>query len=206
MAYSNYSLEQIEEKFGVKNQIMSIFPDIKPLIKSDWLEQTLAIASTVPTRTEKAKSELFVMPLLLELRKRNDNFFTIYSGENLVADKKVGLTGECDFIISKEIKSFSMNYPILQVVEAKKHDIELGLGQCAAQLLGAKIFNEKRKVILPVIYGCVTNKSEWQFLKLQDDIIYVHDYVFPYGEIDKILGVFQYIIDYYKDILKSNSI
>ena len=82
MAYSNYSLEQIEEKFGIKNQIMSIFPDIKPLTKSDWLEQTLAISSTVPTRTEKAKSELFVMPLLLELRKRNDNFFTIYSGED----------------------------------------------------------------------------------------------------------------------------
>ncbi len=202
MAYSNYSLEQVEEKFGIISKVEAIFPTIQPLTKSSWLEQTLSFVSKLPIRTEKAKSELFVMPLLLELRNRNDNFFTIYSGENLDANKKIGLTGECDFIIAKEIQSASINYPILQVVEAKKHDIELGLGQCAAQLLGARIFNEKRNIQIPIIYGCVTNKSEWQFLKLENNVIYVHNYSFTFSEIDYVLGAFQYIIDYYKEILK----
>ncbi len=202
MAYSNYSLEQIESKFGIKNQIVTLFSDIQPFTKSDWLKESLAIASELPSHSEKAKSELFVMPMLLELRNRNSKFFTIYSGETLEADKKQGLTGECDFILSKDVKSFSINCPVLQIVEAKKHDIEHGVGQCAAQLLGARIFNEKRNMNLPMVYGCVTNKVEWQFLKLENNTIYLHHHVYTYAEIDYILGAFQYIIDYYKEILK----
>ncbi len=39
----------------------------------------------------------------------------------------------------------ALRAPLLIVVEAKKNDIEEGLGQCAAQMIAARLFNEKHK-------------------------------------------------------------
>ncbi len=202
MAYTDFTLEIIEENFGVKNRRVILFPIVTPITISAFLQDALDTAAELPIRSEKAKSEGIVFPVLVELRKRNNKYFTIYSGDSLNVDDVKGLRGECDFIIAKDVQSFSVNYPILQVVEAKKHDIELGIGQCAAQLIGAKIFNEKRGIDLPMIYGCVTNKSEWKFLKLENNTIFVDSRTYSYAEMNEILGVFQYIIDYYKEILK----
>ena len=82
------------------------------------------------------------MPILLELRKQNNKQFTIFSGENLIADVENGLNGECDFIITQDTGSYELNPPLLQIIEAKKNDVESGIAQCAAQLLGAKIYND----------------------------------------------------------------
>jgi hypothetical protein len=202
MAYTDFTLEIIEENFGVINQRAILFPKIEPVAISPFLKDALETADELPIRSEKAKSEGVVFPLLVELRKRNNKYFTIYSGDSLNVDDSRGLRGECDFIIAKEVRSFAVNYPILQVVEAKRHDIELGVGQCTAQLLGAKIFNEKRNIHLPKIYGCVTNKAEWKFLKLEGNVVYIDERTYSYAEMSEILGVFQYIIDYYKEILK----
>lgn len=85
MAYSDFTFDLIEERFGIKNRAGQIFEPFSPLLPSDWLEKALLTAHELPLRTEKAKSELIVLPILLELRTRNDKFFTIYSGENLNA-------------------------------------------------------------------------------------------------------------------------
>ncbi len=69
------------------------------------------------------------------------------------------MNGECDFILAKDVGSFSNNYPIFHIVEAKKNDIDLGVPQCAAQLVGAKFFNEKKSIKIDKIYGCVTTDN-----------------------------------------------
>jgi hypothetical protein len=201
MAYGDFTLELIEEKFGLINRVEPLFNEhIEPFEPSETLKTTLADALEMPLRTEKSKSEWIVVPILKELWKRNDNFFTIYSGENLNADEANGLKGECDFIIAKDVDSYSISYPIIQIVEAKMHDIEIGVPQCAAQMLGAKIFNEKRGVKLEKIYGCVTTGNEWRFLCL-DERIRVDKRTFYLVEIELVLAVFQQIIDYYKQRL-----
>ena len=166
---------------------------------SQNLKENLQLAAELPVRSEKAKSEAIVFPILVEVRNRNDKFFTIYSGDILNADESRGLKGECDFILAKDVHSFSINYPIIQIVEAKKNDIDLGVPQCAAQLLGAKIFNEKKGVNLEKIYGCVTTGDEWLFMKLENDLI-VDEQKYYLVEINKLLGIFQQIVDYYKKI------
>ncbi len=166
------------------------------------MKNALEIALTLPIRSEKAKSEWIVVPILTELRTKNSNFFTIYSGDTLNADEKSGLKGECDFILAKDTGTFDLNYPIIQIVEAKKNDIEIGIPQCAAQLVGAKIFNEVKGVILPKIYGCVTTGNEWIFMVLENNTIFIDSKIYYLNEIEKILGVFQEIIDYYKELLK----
>ena len=200
MAFSDFSLEDLELKFGIKNHTARLFENIESLEPSQNLKEDLQLAAELPIRSEKAKSEAIVFPILVEVRNRNDKFFTIYSGDILNADESRGLKGECAFILAKDIHSFSINYPIIQIVEAKKNDIDLGVPQCAAQLLGAKIFNEKKGVLLEKIYGCVTTGDEWLFMKLENDLI-VDEQKYYLVEINKLLGIFQQIIDFYKKII-----
>ncbi len=198
MAYTDFSLDRLRKEFGIKNKVQELFNIQKSIKPSDWLKSTLEKTSKVNARTEKAKSEAIVFPILLEMKDRNDDFIAIYSGDNLQADEARGLKGECDFIITKNIGSYSINYPILQVVEAKKHDIDLGIPQCAAQMLGAKIYNEQNDIEIKAIYGCVTTGDNWLFLKLEDNILIIDKHKYYLDDLEKLLSVFQQIFDYYK--------
>ena len=202
MAYSDFTLEKIKHEFGIENQIKSIFTQkIEAIAISETLKESLAFANDIPKRSEKAKSEFVVLPILIELLKKNKDFLTIHSGENLNADKKQGLVGECDYILTKNTHSLSLNLPIISILEAKKDDIEIGIAQCAAQLYGARIFNQKDKIELPFLYGCVTNSKEWQFIRLTDSVIEIHNQTYFLPDIENILGIFQFIVDSYKKII-----
>lgn len=200
MAYSDFNLDKLEERFGVKSRYDRLFEEIVPVVSSDWLRQSLQRASELPLRSEKARSEWIVAPILNELRTLNNKYFTIYSGENLNADELNGLNGECDFILAKDIRSVNINYPIIQVVEAKKNDLDIGIPQCAAQLIGARLFNQKKGVELDRVYGCVTTGTDWVFLMLTEQL-FVDTKLYYLGDVAEIMGVFQFIIDYYKKIL-----
>ncbi len=197
MAYIDFTLADLHAKFGIHNFQQPLFESMPPLEMSEWLKQCLAMAAELPLRSEKAKSEWIVAPFLTELRNRNDKFFTIYSGENLHADDSQGLRGECDFILAKDTGSFDINCPIIQVVEAKKNDVEIGVAQCAAQMLGAKLFNQKNGEPIEAIYGCVTTGNEWLFLRLNEHLI-IDKRRYYFNEIGEILAVFQHIIDFYR--------
>lgn len=87
------------------------------------------------------------------------------------------------------------------MVEAKKNDVDVGLPQCAAQLIGARRFNEKKGVQLAKLYGCVTTGDQWLFLCLEDSTITVLPTSFYLNQLSEILGAFQQIIDYYRQAL-----
>lgn len=201
MAYSDFTLDDLETQFGIANWIKSLFADLPPLPAGGWLQDTLKMTSDLPARSEKAKSEMIVFPILAELRQRNQQFFTIYSGDNLNANEEKGLKGECDFILAKDTGSFTLNWPIMSVVEAKKNDVDLGIAQCGAQLLGAREFNEKKGHELPYVYGCVTTGDDWLFLKLEDDALLIDAKKYYLVEIGELLAIFQHIMDEYKKML-----
>ena len=114
MAYSNFTLDRIREELGVENQRTKILTDFEPVVPSDKLVKELQEVEELPIRSEKAKSEWIVVPILKELRNRNNKYFTIYSGDVLIADEEKGLKGECDFILAKDIGTYDINYPIIQ--------------------------------------------------------------------------------------------
>lgn len=198
MAYSDFTLDDLEKKFGIKNRKKNLFAKVQAIKPSQRLQEDLELAAELPLRSEKAKSESIVLPILIELRRNNNKYFTIYSGENLSGDEMSGLRGECDFILAKDINSYSMNYPIIQVVEAKRNDIEEGVRQCAAQLLGAKKFNENKGVQLEKLYGCATTGDDWVFIELSTEL-YIDTKKYYLAEIGELLGIFQSIINYYKE-------
>ena len=158
-------------------------------------------AKELPMKSEKARSEIIVFPILLELRNLHNKFFTIYSGDTLNVDAERGLRGECDFIIAKDTGSFNVDAPILQLVEAKRDNIELGIPQCAAQMIGANLYNKQKGTELQKIYGCVTTGDNWQFMKLENNEIQIDTKKYYLGNVSELLGIFQNIIDYYKKVL-----
>lgn len=200
-SYSHFTLEAIETQFGIKNRMVSLFDLIKEIPVSDFLQRLLNNVAKLPMKSEKARSEMVVFPILLELRDLQNNFFTIYSGDTLNVDEKIGLKGECDFIIAKDTGSLNVNAPIFQVVEAKKNDFDIGIPQCAAQMIASKIFNEKKGMDLNVIYGCVTTGEAWQFMKYIDNEILIDTRKYYLGDVGELLGVLNEIIDFYKSEL-----
>lgn len=201
MAYTDFTLSDLEEKFGVKHQRKRLQFNSKPIQASERLSFELEEGAEMPIKTEKARSEWIVVPILKELRLLNHKFFTIYSGETLVGEKETGLSGECDFILTKDTQSYEINVPIFQIVEAKRNDLEEGVKQCSAQLVGAKKYNEKKGIVLEKLYGCTTTGDIWQFIEYSDKL-YIDNKKYYLDKVEDLLGVFQSVIDYYKSTLK----
>ncbi len=197
MAYSDFSLASVKKIFQLKEQTIDLFSQVKPIEISQWLEETLSISTklALASSSEKARSEFIIAPILLELEKRNPEQLAIFSGERLDVDKDKGLQGECDFILSKGYLTSSLQAPIFSLVEAKKNDIKEGLGQCVAQMLGARCFNQAEANSIPYIYGCVTTGENWQFLKLDSDLLYLDKQRYYLNELNKLLGILQFIVD-----------
>jgi hypothetical protein len=199
MSYSKFTLEDVEQTFNLKEQTQELFADIPKVQPTDWLMETLHKAKLMPAKSEKSRSELLIMPILLTIAEKNEDKITIFSGENLDGDIDQGLNGECDFILSKSPKSFSLKAPIFGLVEAKQNIIENSMGQCIAQMLGAQYFNEKRHNQIPVIFGCVSNGDVWQFMKLEQSLISIDSQKYYLDSLEELLGVLQLIIDNIKN-------
>jgi hypothetical protein len=80
------------------------------------------------------------------------------------------------------------------IVEAKKNDIDLGLGQCIAQMVGARIFNERHGHDTRPIFGCVTTGETWQFLRLEDSIVDLDQVRYFIVNLGILLAVWQAVI------------
>ena len=207
MAYSDFTLDAVVEQFGLVEKNEALFAAVQPISASDWLTETLSISQKLGVRsgTEKARSEFIIAPILLELERRNPNQFMIYSGKSMDVDKSKGLNGECDFILSKGEATRVIQAPIISLVEAKKQDIDLGLGQCVAQMIGATLFNQQKENNVQIIYGCVTTGEVWQFLKLNNPHLTIDSHLYFLTELEIILGIFQTILDFYQEKLPSHS-
>lgn len=77
------------------------------------------------------------------------------------------------------------------IVEAKKVDLNSGLGQCLAEMYAAQQFNQSE---MAPIYGCVTTGTAWKFLKLQGTIAFVDVTEYPIPPVDYVLGVLVWMI------------
>lgn len=196
MGYSNYKkIEQVTKKFGLSAQFRGLFKDISLIEPSQWLLETLERAKLVPLRNEKVKSERIVSPLLVEIAQSYQEHITLFSGEELPVDSDKDLSGECDFFFVFEPYKPYLESPIISLVGAKDEDMDYGIAQCAAQLYGAKLFNEMEGKNFPVLYGCATDGVEWKFMRFENNVFYIDNRV--YTDLREILGVWHHIINSY---------
>jgi hypothetical protein len=199
MSYTDFDIPKVENDLGLKVVIKKIDWNFEPIAASDWLLKSLEKGEKNAFVSEKARSEFIVTPILLAAKEISNDEFQIFSGQTLNVDANLGLTGECDFILSKTYPTPVLKSPIISLVEAKKNDIELGLGQCIAQMFAARVFNHKSENNFKAIFGCVTTGENWQFLKLEENNVTVDSERFYLSEVENILGVFKSIFDFYKD-------
>lgn len=174
MPYTDFTLEAAEARLGLTAGLGDLFPNLVPLPVPIWLAEQLdrgrAVAALV---SEKARSEFLVAPVLLACRELVAGDLAIYSGQRLDVDPDRGLSGECDYILALTEPVPRLRAPLVTVLEAKRGDIELGLGQCAAQMVAARLFNERAGATGPVC-GVVTTGEAWQFLRLDGSALTLH--------------------------------
>jgi hypothetical protein len=58
------------------------------------------------------------------------------------------------------------------IKKLKDENMTQGMAQCAAQMYGAKLYNEAEGKPIAVIYGCATTGIEWRFLCLENNTLY----------------------------------
>jgi hypothetical protein len=196
MAYNNFSLQDAIGQFDL-NLIESPFCESLPPAspKSEFLnifEQYLPLAQKA--KSEKAKSELLISPILVELLRLADNQIQLFSGEEFNVDKERGLNGFCDFLLSRSAISSIIQAPVVMVVEAKKGELDVGLGQCTAEMVAAQIFNMNEDKPISVVYGCVTSGKLWQFLKLENNELTLDLTEYQVTPVERILGILKWMV------------
>lgn len=169
----------------------NLFAGVTPVQASqrlkESLEETLELATNISTG--KARSELIITPILLEIRRIFPGKIGYFSGNSFNVDESKGLTGVCDFILTASENQLLITAPIITIVEAKDNDIKLGLGQCAAEMVAARIFNHS-KGLSQTIYGVVSTGTVWKFLKLEDEILKIDRGEYFITQLEQILGIF----------------
>ena len=192
MAYSEFTLETAQKTFQLDTvRSLGLFSEIEPVEPSTYLSMGLARKASLATAigTEKARSELIVADVLVDLLEHFDHSISLFSGIDFSVDAEKGLTGVCDFLVSLSPEQFYLEAPIIVLVEAKNLDLKLGIGQCVAEMLAAQRFNAEKGNDIPVVYGASTTGVEWLFLKLQGKCLQLDMSTYTIERCDRILGI-----------------
>ncbi|MBW4609633.1 MAG: hypothetical protein KME22_21110 [Hassallia sp. WJT32-NPBG1] len=192
MAYSDFTLVKARNAFGLTlDETRNLFRDVVGVKPSDLLQRVLAENLTLATaiNSEKARSEFLIAPVLSEVRRQLDYRIGLFSGTEFNVDPAQALSGFCDFILSASSEQYFISAPVLTVIEAKNENIIAGLGQCAATMVAAQIFNQKAGSDIKVIYGAVTTGTNWKFLTLEQNILCIDAIEYYINAVDKILGI-----------------
>ncbi|ALB40996.1 MULTISPECIES: hypothetical protein [Nostocales] len=192
MAYSDFKLSEIIQKFELTlNEVSGLFGDVPEEESSDLLRTILKenVDLAVSINTEKARSEMIISPILLEVRRKLNNEISLFSGVDFNVDNQQGLNGFCDFLISLSKEQLFVRAPVITLVESKNENLKSGLAQCIAEMLAAQLFNEQKQNQIKIVYGAVTIGTIWQFLKLEDKVVSIDLTEYYIKDVKKILGI-----------------
>jgi hypothetical protein len=192
MSYSEFTLESVQIAFDLTiAERANLLDDTAIAKSSEFLKELLKEFAplALAMNTEKARSELIIAPILVEVRKKYLDKASLFSGVELNIDRNSGLNGICDFLLSRSPSQLMLKAPVVVVVEAKKENINGALGQCIAEMWAAKLFNQQHQNDIPIIYGAATTGNDWKFLRLCDRFVEIDLTEYQLSNIDKILGI-----------------
>lgn len=197
MAYSDFTLKKVKQAFNLTIVEKPTFlPVIAPVVPSPFLSQFLDkyLFLALAINTEKARSELLICPILLEIKEILSQEISLFSGTDFTVDAASGLNGICDFLISRSPEQLFIEAPALIVVEAKREDLNAGLGQCIAEAIAIQKFNEQNQKQVPVIYGAVTTGDRWKFIQLEQQTVTIALKEYSIPPVEQILGILVHLV------------
>ncbi|SDY13145.1 hypothetical protein SAMN05421644_13214 [Allochromatium warmingii] len=197
MSYRDFDLRTVKQQLGVhireRQGVFAAVPAvaIRPAF-AELLAETVPLARGI--NTEKARSELIIAPMLVELRKQLQHRISLFSGIEFNVDKQHGLNGFCDFIISASPQQLMLNAPVIVIVEAKNENIISGLGQCIAEMVAAHCFNSTEQTPIKTLYGVVTTGTAWKFLTLEHTTVVIDLDEYMIDQPGKVLGILHHML------------
>jgi hypothetical protein len=192
MAYSDFTLAKVKQELGIEVlEGKLLFAAVEPVGISDLLRQLIDRDGGLATliNTEKARSEFLIAPILADVRQQSNQQVSLFSGSSFNVDVEKGLIGFCDFILSQSSEQIDVVAPVVTIVEAKNESVIGGLGQCIASMVAAQIFNQRSGIVKDAIYGAVTSGTNWRFLKLVGNQVWIDNREYFINEVDQILGI-----------------
>ncbi len=196
MAFSDFNFPDVQQSLGLTLREADLFCDAPALeLSSAFAERMRAdIALALAINTEKARSEFIIAPVLSELRRRLGGSFGLFSGVQFDVDPSRGLSGFCDFILTRSPLQSVLTAPVVAIAEARNDNLRTGLGQCIAAMVAAREFNAKSAAGVAVVYGVVTTGSAWKFLRLSDAEVTLDVSEYFIAELGRIMGILAHIL------------
>jgi hypothetical protein len=196
MAFSDFTFPQVQQDLGLALNETDLFSPVPALSLREDFVTTIADGATVAlaVNTEKAKSEFIIAPVLLEVRRLCRGAVGLFSGVALDVEPAKGLSGVCDFLLTKPAHQFILSAPVVVVVEAKNDNLRNGLGQCIATTYAAALYNQRADSPGTTVCGVVTTGSAWKFLRLEGTTVTIDLKEYYIDNLDKLVGVLTYIV------------
>jgi hypothetical protein len=197
MAYCDFALPDIKRQLRcIIDETTDLFASVGEVRGSPWLQETLreTLPLALAVHTEKSRSALLIAPILVELHKLAQHQVGLFSGIDFAVDPGQGLNGVCDFIVSQSPEQLFVSAPVFIGVEAKNENIKGGLAQCIAAMVATRLFNDREGAVVTAVYGAVTTGTNWRFLKLEPDTVYIDQREYYIDNVGKILGILASII------------
>ena len=192
MSYRDFRLPDVLERFKlVTREEPGIFAGMPPVAPSALLVEVLRV--NVPlafaSGNEKGRSEFLIAPILTELKRLIRPAIGLFSGIELSVDVEAGLTGVCDFLLSAGPELLFVKAPLIALVEAKNENMREGMGQCAAEMVAAQMFNQRAGAAVPAVYGAVTTGTSWIFMSLAGATLSIDLHEYSIDQPERILGI-----------------
>jgi hypothetical protein len=192
VSYRDFTITEVKRRFQLRvEEDRDLFSSIPTVEISHLLREILTenVPLAFAMGTEKARSELIIAPVLLEARRHADRRVSLFSGVDFPVDPQRGLTGTCDFLFSRSPEQLTIEAPAIAIVEAESEDLKPGIGQCLAEMVAARVFNEQAGQEGGTIYGAVTTGHAWKFLRLVRDEAHVDVDDYYIKEVGRIVGI-----------------
>ena len=192
LTFSGMTWDILEEKYGIRERDDVLFADCPLVEPTAILVGNLQRARHFVLVNERARSNRLVDPVLSELEMLYEGKIITVPEMYLEVKDVEGLSGSPDFVISAG--TMTKTVPIVSILEAKKHDVDPGLPQCAAELYASYLLD---KGVPKRLYGCVTNGWDWKFLRFDGDEkqVVVDRGIYFINELPPLLGVLRRIVD-----------
>lgn len=197
MDYEDFDLPRAQARLNLTIQTATdLFTEVPPVAPDPAVVTRLTWQSglALAINTEKARSEWLIAPLLGEVWRLGEGRVSLHSGVPLDVDPAAGLVGRCDFLLGRPPQLHYVTAPLLVVIEAKNEDIAGGLGQCAAAMVAAQRFNRQRQTGIETIHGCVSDGTEWKFLRLAGTTLVIDLTEYLISQPDRILGILLHLV------------
>jgi hypothetical protein len=196
MAFSDFTFPQVQQDLGLALEEADLFSPVPALPLREDFVGTLTDGATIAlaVNTEKAKSEFIIAPVLIEVRWLCGCAVGLFSGVALDVDPTKGLSGVCDFLLTKPARQFILSAPVVTVVGGRNDNLRNGLGQCIATTYAATLYNQRAESPVAAVCGVVTTGSAWKFLRLEGTTVTLDLKEYYIDNLEKLVGVLTSIV------------